>query len=111
MKTLIKQLLREGLLKESKASETQTLGVLKRKGDESPEETLNKLKQLDNSSNQINLPAMAYLLSPNVNTTDLKSVFDDYNELVNKKRVKPIQATKKGLMLGDKTFTDCLRFS
>jgi len=112
MKNLIKKLLREGLVNESKASEAQALNVLKKLGDKSPEETLNKLKNLDNSNNQINLPSMAILYGQgNVADNDLKSVFDDYNELANKKRVKPIQATKKGIMMGDKVFSDFIRFS
>lgn len=111
MKNLIKRLLREGLLSESKATESQAINILKTKGVTSPEETLNNLKQVDNSKNQINLPAMAFLLTANVNLNDLKSVFDEYNELKEKNRIKPIRLTKNGLIIGNETFNDFLKFA
>lgn len=100
------------LISESKATEQQAMNILTKGGVESPEEILNDLKKIDGSQNQKNLPAMAYLkVKGNAQDNDLKSVFDDYNELVNKKRVKPAQATKKGLMMGDKVFPDFIKFS
>lgn len=100
------------LVLESKATEQQAMNILTKGGAESPEEILNDLKKIDMSQNQKNLPAMAYLkVKGNAQDNDLKSVFDDYNGLVNKKRVKPVQATKKGLMMGDKVFPDFIKFS
>jgi hypothetical protein len=102
----------KGLVSESKQSETQALVILTKLNVTQPDKTLDKLKGIDQSNNQKNLPAMAYLVGRGVkNTQNLGGVFVDYDELVNKKRVKPIQVTKKGIMMGDKVFTEFVPFS
>ncbi len=119
IKTLMygKQYLNENLninnptLSESKATEAQALSILNNKNDDNPEETLNSLKQIDDSKNQVNLPAMSFIIDKNVNTNDLKSVFNEYNQLKEKNRIKPIQVTKNGVIIGDKTFNDFLKFA
>ena len=114
MKQIVKEHLRNRLniLLESKATEAQAINILKKSGIESPENILSNLIKIDKSKNQVNLPAMAYLISKgNAEINDLESVFNEYIELVNKKRVKPLQTTKKGLVIGNKVFTDFIRFA
>lgn len=114
MKQIVKEHLRNRLniLLESKATEAQAMNILKKSGIESPENILSNLIKIDKSKNQVNLPAMAYLKSKgNAEENDLELIFNKYIELVDKKRVKPIQTTKKGLVIGNKVFTDFLRFA
>jgi len=97
---------------ESRASEQQTMNILNKGGVESPEDVLSSFKSGDKSENQKNLPIMGYLYALGGN--DIKNIVDivnEYNELVKKNRVKPVQPTKKGLVIGDKVFNDFLKFS
>ena len=101
------------MIKESKQTEQMAMGVLRRGNIETPEEVINKLKAVDNSKNQKNLPFMAFFVA--TGTQDYNSfeeVFDKYTDLVEKNRVKPIQLSKKtGFKIGDKSFDEFLRFS
>ena len=111
MKSLIRTLLREGLLLESKASEQQTLGVLRNL--DNKEEILNQLKSVDKSNNQKNLPFMAvFYVGGEDNIKNIGDVFAEYEELVNKNRVKPLTYSKKrGMCMGDKPIAEFIKFS
>ena len=99
-------------LLESKASEAQALNILNKGGVDNSEELIKQMVSGDKSKNEKNTPIMAYIYASGYN--DLKNIVDvvnDYNDLEIKKRVKPIQVTKRGLMMGDKVFTDFIKFS
>ena len=112
MKQFIRTYLREGLIRltESKASEQQALGVLK--GVENGEEILNQLKSIDKSKNQKNLPFMAvFYVGGEKNINNLSSVFNEYEELIKKQRVKPLNYSRKGGMtMGDKPIATFIAF-
>lgn len=97
---------------ESKASETQGLNMLTKVNIKDGEEIIKNFASGDKSNNQKNVPIMAYIYSTGYN--DIKniiSVVNEYDELESKKRVKPIQITKNGLVMGDKSFNDFIKFS
>lgn len=99
-------------LLESAATEQQSKNILTKGGVDNIDDVLNKFIEGDKSKNQKNLPIMAYLYVTGYN--DIKNIIDvvnEYDELVMKKRVKPIQVTKKGLVMGNNVFNDFIKFS
>lgn len=99
-------------LLESKATEAQGLSILKKTNINNSESIINDFVMSDNSTNKKNIPIMAFIYS--LGYTDIgniTSVMNDYNSLEVKKKVKPIQIVKNGLILGDKKFNDFLTFS
>lgn len=99
-------------LLESKASEAQGLNILKKSNVDNAENIIQQFSSADKSNNQKNIPIMAFIYSNGYD--DIKniiSVVNEYNELESKKRVKPIQLTNNGIVMGDKKFTDFIRFS
>ena len=102
----------KGVLTESKQSEAQALNILTSANTPKAEIVLDTLKTIDKSKNQKNLPAMAVMmLSGEKNSKNIEDVFNDYNELEGKQRIKPIQVSKNSIKLGDETFTDFIKFS
>jgi hypothetical protein len=102
----------KGIIQESKQSENQALVILNKGGISQPDKILDGLKAIDGSKNQRNLPAMAYFVANGEKSSkNIGDAFADYEGLVNKKRVKPIQVTKRGVLMGDKAFTDFITFS
>jgi hypothetical protein len=100
------------LIVESKVSEERGLSILTKSNISNPESIIKEFAKGDESKNQKNIPIMAYLYTTgNHNTNNIIDVVNEYNSLEEKKRIKPIQYTKNGLVLGDKTFTDFIRFS
>jgi hypothetical protein len=99
-------------LLESKATEMQGLSILKKAGIENPQEIISVIAAGDTSQNQKNIPIIAYVYSKGF--TDVDTIFDvmnDYNSLEVKKKIKPIQLTKAGIVVGDKLYPDFLKFS
>jgi hypothetical protein len=100
------------IILESKQTEQISLNILTKNGVGSPESIINNFISGDTSKNQKNLPIMASLYVMGEN--DVKNIIDvvnDYDKLIVKNRISPIQITKNGLIIGDKTFTDFIRFS
>ena len=100
------------IILESKQTEQISLNILTKNDVGNPESILKNFISGDTSKNQRNLPIMASLYI--MGEKDLKNIIDvvnDYDNLVVKNRVSPIQVTKNGLIMGDKTFTDFIRFS
>ena len=99
-------------LVESKASEAQGLNILNKGGVNNGAEVIKKFAEGDKSTNQKNIPAMSFIYANGyTDMGNIISVMDDYNELEVKKRIKPIQLTKRGIMIGDKVFTDFIKLS
>ena len=99
-------------LLESAATEAQGLNSLKKAGIENPENIISQFAAADKSTNKKNIPIMAYIYANGY--TDIKNILDvvnEYNDLESKKRIKPIQITKNGLVMGDKSFGDFIKFS
>lgn len=97
---------------ESKQTEQISLNILRKNDVGYPESVLKSFISGDISKNQKNLPIMASLYI--MGESDVKNIIDvvnDYNNLIVKNRISPIQITKNGLVIGDKTFTDFIRFS
>lgn len=94
-------------LLESKASEGQGLKTLKNAKIEGSENIIQQFARADKSVHQKNIPVMAYIYASGYN--DIASIIktlNNYNDLEFKKRVKPIQLTKDGIVMGDKKFND-----
>lgn len=90
---------------ESKKTEIEGANILNRYGVENSEEIIGQMAKMDKSNNQKNIPIMAYLYGNGyTNMERISRVINDYNELEVKKRIQPIQVTKNGLVLGDKTY-------
>lgn len=99
-------------LVESKTSEAQGLNILNKGGVNNGAEVIKKFAEGDKSTNQKNIPAMSFIYANGyTDMGNIISVMDDYNELEVKKRIKPIQLTKRGIMIGDKVFTDFIKLS
>jgi hypothetical protein len=99
-------------LLESKATEAQGLNMLKKAGAENAEDIMSEFKAADVSKNQKNLPIMAYLYASGYkNVRNITSVVNEYNELEKLGKVKSIQLTRDGLVLGDNTYNDFIKFS
>lgn len=97
---------------ESKKTEELAVKYLNNNGNNLDAKNLvNQFKNFDTSKNQINLVpiAAAYLLHNNIR--DLESVFRPAGEMLNNGQIKPIEVSKDGFKLGDKTFPDWLKFS
>jgi hypothetical protein len=112
LKKRVKEIEERGCLLESKATEQQSKNILTNGGVDNIDDVLNKFIERDKSNNQKNLPIMSYLYTTGYN--DIKNIIDvvnEYDELVVKNRVKPIQVTKKGLVMGNKVFNDFIKFS
>lgn len=100
-----------GLL-ESKATEAQAKNILSRGRVEEPESIIQQFVAGDKDKNQKNIPTMAFIYANGF--TDIKTIIEvmgEYDDLVRKKRVKPIQLSKVDITMGDKKFNDFIKFS
>jgi hypothetical protein len=110
--TIYEQVISDAIgLRESKATEQQAMGVIKRFDDR--EEILNGLKALDKSKNQKNLPFMAvFYANGEQDMGNIGGVFDEYETLINKNRIKPLNYSRKGgLTMGDKKIENFIQFA
>lgn len=101
-----------GVLSESKKSEEQGINILSKSNVNNAEDVISKFASGDKSNNQKNIPVMAFLYVKGY--TDVKNIIDvlnDYNDLEIKKRIKPIQLTKTAIRIGEKEYTDFIKFS
>ena len=101
------------VISESKKTEELGLGILTKSGIEQ-EEALNIINifKADESKNQKNIPIMAFIYAKwNKDAKLILKTLNDYNELEENKYIKPIVLEKEGLSIGDKSFTDFLKFS
>ena len=97
---------------ESKATEATGLAVLNKAGIESPEKIISYFASNDESQNQKNIPLMAVLYAGGYKDLgNIVDVMNDYNELVNKKRISPAQVSKGRLMIGTNTYENFIAFS
>jgi hypothetical protein len=102
---------------ESRQSEEISLNFLKKNGIERVEDIVKEFVSGDQSTNQKNIPIMAYLYvlenkksgSPNIK--QIINIVNEYNKLLNNRRITPIQITKNGLVIGEQTFNDYLKFT
>ena len=101
-----------GIISESRKSEELGLNILDKAKIANPENVIRAFAEKDKSNNQKNIPVMAYLFSlGNADEKSIIEVLNNYNDLEIKKRIKPIQLSKVGITIGDKVFTDFIRFS
>ena len=99
-------------LLESKATEMQGLSILRKAGIENPENVIQQFVSGDKSNNQKYIPIMSFIYSTGYqDTKNIIDILNEYNALEIKKRIKPIQLTKAGIVIGDKQFNDFIRFS
>lgn len=105
------------ILFESKKTEEQSINFLKKNNVNDAEGIVNMFVSKDKSNNQKNTPVMSYLYfisNRDSNTVDVNTISDvvnEYDDLYIKNRIKPIQITKSGLVIGDKVFNDFIKFS
>lgn len=98
-------------LLESKNSEAQGLNILIKKNIDNAEEIIKKMASMDKSNNKKNVPFMAFLYDGKVDLENIVDVMNEYNELEIKKRLPPIQITKNSLKIGNKEFSNFIKFS
>jgi cobalamin biosynthesis Mg chelatase CobN len=97
---------------ESKQTEQMSFSILKKGGVENPEPIVKEFASGDNSKNERNLPIMSHLyLMGEKNLRNIVNVVNDYEDLREKERIPPIQIVNKTLVIGDKTFSDFIKFS
>ena len=100
---------------ESWQTEDQAKSILKEFTNR--EDLIVKFREGDKSNNKINIPIMAYLYSLEIKKSDspniqqIIGIVNEYNDLLIKKRIEPIQVTKNGLKIGEKMFNDYLKFT
>jgi hypothetical protein len=105
------------ILFESKRTEEDSINFLNKNNINNSEDIVKIFASKDKSNNQKNLPIMSYLYlitnkdSNTVDTQQISDIVNQYDELYVKNRIKPIQITKNGLVIGDKIFNDFLKFS
>ena len=98
-------------LSESRKTEEIAMGILS--DNENASDIVKQFASGDKSKDAKNIGTMAFIYK-NFNYTDVKNIIDvmnDYDELVTKNRVKPIQIVRGEIMMGDKKFNDFIRFS
>lgn len=101
-----------GIISESRKSEELGLNILDKAKIANPENVIRAFAEKDKSTNQKNIPVMAYLFSlGNADEKSIIEVLNNYDDLEIKKRIKPIQLSKAGITIGDKVFTDFIKFS
>jgi hypothetical protein len=97
---------------ESKATESAGLMVLNKANVESPEKIISYFAANDQSQNQKNIPFMAVLYAGGYqDLNNIVDVMNDYNDLVTKRRVTPVQVSKGRLMIGNTVFDNYIKFS
>jgi len=97
---------------ESKKTEIEGLNILNRNGVENGESIIQQMVKMDKSNNQKNIPIMAYIYANGyTDLNNITSIMDEYNALEIKQRIKPAQLTKTGIVIGDRQFTDFIKFS
>jgi hypothetical protein len=99
-------------LSESKASEALGLNVLTKANIVDGESIIKQFVIGDKSQKQKNIPIMGYLYAGGYDDIgNIISVVNEYNDLEVMRRVKPVQLTKNGIVMGDKKFTNFIEFS
>jgi hypothetical protein len=97
------------ILNESRKSEEVGFNLLNKYNIENPETIIKQFADGDKSINQKNIPFMSVIYLKNNDVQSIISIFNEYNQLEEKKRIKPIQFLKGSLFIGDKQiegFTD-----
>ena len=99
---------------ESKKTESEGLNILIAKKVENPQEEILKIKALDKSNNQINIPAMCFFYEEEMDLDGIESTFNIYNDLLKKNKIKPLILADKftKLKIEDKVYnyTDLIKF-
>lgn len=100
-----------GVISESKKSEEQGLKILQSKGINNGEEVIKAMAEGDKSNNQKNIPIMAFLYDGEIDLGNIIEIMNEYNALEVKKRISPIVLTKTSIKIGDREFSDFIKFS
>lgn len=87
------------IIKESKKTEELGMNLLKKNGIEDSESIIKQFVQGDKSLNQKNIPFMSLIYLNYKDIDPIISVFNEYNELEEKKRIKPLQFSKGSLSI------------
>ena len=101
-----------GIITESKNSENQGMAILSSRNISDAESIISQFAPLDKSKNQKHIPVMAFLYDRG--STDIKTIADvvnEYSELEEKKRIKPIQLSKTSLKIGETELNEFLKFA
>jgi Leucine-rich repeat (LRR) protein len=103
------------LILESKATEQQSLKILNDAEIPDADQVLEKLKAIDESNNQKNLPFMATIFIWSRNRyniiNNMKPVFKKYEELLKNNKIKPMQLIQNQIVIGDKPYNNFLEMS
>jgi hypothetical protein len=88
------------ILVESKKTEELGLNLLKKYNIDEPESIIKRFAEGDKSNNQKNIPFMSLIYLKYNDIDSIISVFNEYNELEVRKRIKPLQFSKGSLFIG-----------
>jgi hypothetical protein len=99
------------LIAESKATEAQAANYLRKANVENIDEVIEEFKNIDEPAGKL-IPVMAYFYSQGeTSMNNYQSVFPQYIDLLNNNRIEAAFATKRGVKVGDRVYTDFLTFA
>jgi hypothetical protein len=99
-------------LLESKQTESQGLSILNKSNIKDANSVIKDFAEKDNSTNQKNIPLMAFFYSKgNANTELIISVANEYWELEKLKKLPAYRLEKGNILIGNKSFSDFIKFS
>ena len=99
-------------LLESKATETQGLSMLIKAGVENGEAIIADMAANDSSQNQKNIPIMVYIyINWDKNVKNIIDVVNEYDELEKLNKVKPIEISKNGFVMGGDEYDEFEKFA
>lgn len=98
-------------LVESKKTEEVASNILSKENISNVDNLVRDFLQIDKTKNQILLPAMAKAYAETKNLDQTKDIFSSASKLINSNKIKPIQQTKKGYMIGNEVYADFLKLS
>jgi hypothetical protein len=99
-------------LLESKQTESQGLSILNKSNIKDANSVIKDFAEKDNSTNQKNIPLMAFFYSKgNANTELIISVANEYWELEKLRKLPGYRLEKGNILIGNKSFSDFIKFS
>lgn len=99
------------LLIESRKTEELGINILRKGGIENYENVIKRFSEEDNSNNQKNIPFMSLMYLKNNDVDSIISIFNEYNELDEKKRIKPLQFSKGNMFVGGELIEGFVQFA
>ena len=98
-------------LNESEKKEELGINILRKNNIEEPETIIKQFAEGDESNNKKNIPFMAFMYVKYNNVDAIISVFNEYNELESKKRIKTLEYIKGSFFFGNEKMDSFIDFA